>query len=104
MEGITSSKRKGDRFIFREKRSSRRETLKLQKIREILSQGVRYGNYVAVRHTVTDLKFSFLIYSDDSFIPTHLFLSIFPDERVFRFIELPISPDVEIGSNTFCPD
>ena len=44
-EGITSSNRKGDRFIFREKRPSRRETLKLLKIREILSHGVRYGNY-----------------------------------------------------------
>ena len=45
MEGIMSSNRKGDRFIFREKQTSRRETLKQLKICEILSHGVRYGNY-----------------------------------------------------------
>ena len=45
-EGITSCNSKGDCFIFRAKRSSRRETKKQPKIREILSHGVRYGNYV----------------------------------------------------------
>ena len=45
-EGIKCSNRKGDSFIFREKLSSRRETLKQPKICEILSRGVRYGNYV----------------------------------------------------------
>ena len=29
---------------------------------------------------------------------------IFPDQRVFRIIESPISLDMEIGSHTFCPD
>ena len=30
--------------------------------------------------------------------------SIFPDLWVFMIIELPISPNVEIDSHTFCPD
>ena len=30
--------------------------------------------------------------------------SKFPDKRVFWITESPISPDVEIGSYTFCPD
>ena len=30
--------------------------------------------------------------------------SIFPDELVFGITELPISPETEIGSRTFCPD
>ena len=60
-EAIMSSNKKGDRFIFREKRSPRRGTLKQLKIREILSHGVRYGNYaIEVRlrfqHEGTDAK------------------------------------------------
>ena len=30
--------------------------------------------------------------------------SIFPDKQVFRITESPISPDMQIGSHTFCPD
>ena len=30
--------------------------------------------------------------------------SICPDLRVFRITESAFSPDVEIGSHTFCPD
>ena len=29
---------------------------------------------------------------------------IFPNKRVFRITESPISPDMEIGSHLFCPD
>ena len=29
---------------------------------------------------------------------------IFPEYRVLWITESPISPDVEIGSHTFCPD
>ena len=30
--------------------------------------------------------------------------SIFPDKRIFWITESPISPDLEIGSHSFCPD
>ena len=47
-----------------------------------------------------------IIYSDDSFTRTRLFpvdisgLTNFPR----RITESPISPDMEIGSHTFCPN
>ena len=44
------------------------------------------------------------MHSDDSFIRVHLFPVDISGLTSFRITGWPISPDVEIGSHTFCPD